>query len=128
MKLILLFSNKGQRPYLTGQTLQYFIKFISLNIKKNYLSKPPIKHFEISLQPILEELLRVKLTDQKTVGFHMILSRLGIKLIDEEHARIDYETGLKRYLFDSDKKIELSNFLKFLEEKFNRPPNLPQLV
>jgi hypothetical protein len=45
LKTVLVTANKGERPYLKHLTLQYIIKFISCNVKKNLLSKPAFKHF-----------------------------------------------------------------------------------
>lgn len=38
---------------MKGITLQYILKFISVNYKKNYLSKPPVKNFSLPLNPFL---------------------------------------------------------------------------
>ena len=115
LKFILAAVNRSETTFLKSVTLQLFIKFISINLKKNYISKPPTKHFTLSLNTFIEELLKVRISDKKSVGFHMILSRLGLKLITEEHVKVDYETGIKRYFFDNfEKEINLSTFLKFL--------------
>ena len=43
--MLLVTSNKGEKPYLNNTTLQYIIKFLSSNVKKNLLSRPAFKHF-----------------------------------------------------------------------------------
>lgn len=83
-------ANRSSRPFLKNLTLQYMLKFISVHAKKNYLSKPPIKNFELSLNTFLEELLKLRLYDEKSIGFHLLLSRLGLKMISEEHVKVDY--------------------------------------
>ena len=98
----------NKNPLLKCVTLQYIIKFISVNSKKNYLSKPPFKNFELSLNDYLPFLLKIKIADTKVIGFHLLLSRLGLKQITEEHVKIDYETGIKRYFYDNmEKNIKL---------------------
>lgn len=109
IKSILLVCNRHQKPLMRGLTLQYILQFISHHFKKNYLSKPPHKHFEMTLNPFLNELFRIKIVDKKTFGCHLILSRFGLKSISEDHVKMDYETGVKRFFFDSgDKEIPLS--------------------
>jgi hypothetical protein len=77
----------------------------------------------------MEELLKIKISDTKMIGFHLILCRLGMKQLSEEHVRIDYDAGIKRYLYDNaEKRINLADFLKFLQQNFKKPPNIPHLI
>ena len=69
------------------------------------------------------------MAEKKTIGYHLLLSRVALKLISEEHMKIDYETGIKRYFYDrAGEKVAYSEFFNFLESNFVRPPNLSHLV
>jgi len=63
------------------------------------------------------------------LGYHQILCRLGLKQLTEENMRVNYETGIKRYMFDrGDKEVLLGDLLSFLEISFRKPPSLPHLL
>lgn len=129
IRLVLLASNRCEKTFLKSLTLQYILRFMSVNAKKNCLSKPPSKSFEISLIPYLSELFKLKITDSRMLGFHLILCRLGLKQLTEDNIRVNYETGIKRYMFDhSEKEVPLGDFLTFLETCFRKPPSLPHIL
>jgi hypothetical protein len=71
----------------------------------------------------------VEVVERKTFAYHMLLSRVALKLISEEQMRVDYETGIKRYFYDHPAdKLAYTDFVAFLEANFNKPPNLTHLI
>ena len=90
IKLVLMASNRSEKPFLKCLTLQYILRFMSIHAKKNCLSKPPSKSFELSLVTYLPELLKLKITDNRMLGFQLILCRLGLKQLTEDNMRVNY--------------------------------------
>ena len=48
----------------------------------------------------MSELLKAELTEKKTIEYHLLLSRVALKLISEEHMKVYYETSIKSYFYD----------------------------
>lgn len=42
------------------------------------------------MSDFIPELLKVELAEKKIVGYHLLLARIGLKLINEEHMRVDF--------------------------------------